>query len=135
MYPCFDSSVTYGVAVQGLAVSGSLKISLEVRNSDHQDISEPNVRRWQRSIPLHGTVHITGMDSDSTYVLYRYNSTAMLPSEPPFEPTAERITEFQPGNYEWWYEDPKPFDSHSATYYLAARKSTSVRSQYISTSD
>ena len=28
MYPCFDSSVTYGLAVTGLAVTGSLPVSL-----------------------------------------------------------------------------------------------------------
>ena len=127
MYPCFDSSVTYGVAVKGLSVTeASLPLALEVRDLNHNDIREPDVRLWPKwlhhSIPLQGTVHITGLVSGEAYTLYRYNSTVNVPEGPPYDRTAERVKHFVAPNTEWFYEDPKPFESHSATYYVAIKQ-------------
>ena len=41
MYPCFDSSVTYGLAVTGLTTTGTLPVSLSTPGA----ISEPDVRQ------------------------------------------------------------------------------------------
>jgi len=121
MYPCFDSSVTYGLALEGLAVEGTVRTSLMVNNADDKHVDEPNVRLGRKSVSLHGALHIQGLVSGDQYQIFRYNSTASLPSGPPFT-GAERTKEFTASNTEWWWLDPVPFDSHSAVYYIVAAK-------------
>jgi len=117
MYPCFDEKVTYGLAVTGIAVKDSLPVSLQV------DITqEPNVRSGSRPKPVHGKVTVSGLTSGSNYTLFRYKSTADLPTAQPFAPKAEYITDFVATGKNWTYNDPHTFESNSATYYLAASK-------------
>jgi hypothetical protein len=114
MYPCFDEKVTYGLAVTGLDVKGTLPVSLQV------DItSEPNVRSWGRATEIHGTVSVSGLESGKKYKLYRYSSTESLPSAAPFT-GAEYETPFTAEGETWTYKDPKTFPSNGATYYVAA---------------
>lgn len=114
MYPCFDSSVTYGLAVTGLNVTGPL---LPVALFTSGAAGEPNVRSGYPAVPLTGTVTVSGLASGSKYVLYRYNAT--LPAGPPFAPTAQFTTPFTAAGPTWTFADPAPFSSDSATYYLA----------------
>lgn len=117
MYPCFDDQVTYGLAVTGLAVKGSLPVSLIV------DITaEPNVRsRLTKPVPVHGTAMVSGLTKGNKYTLYRYGSTADLPSAPPFNKTnAEFAVNFEANGDTWNYTDPNPFMSNTATYYVCA---------------
>jgi len=117
MYPCFDESVTYGLAVTGLAVSGTLPVALSTSGAS----SEPNVRTGASPILLHGNVTVSGLKPQGAYVLYRYNSTANLPSAPPFASSAyEFKLPFAPEHSTWSWADPNPFSSAGATYYIAA---------------
>lgn len=117
MYPCFDEKVTYGLAVTGIAVTGTLPVSLMV------DITyEPNVRNRERASQVHGKVTVSGLTSGTSYTLFRYGSTADLPSGPPFAPKAEHTKDFVATGPTWTYSDPNTFASNSATYYLAAAK-------------
>eukprot|EP00929_Paragymnodinium_shiwhaense_P058960 TRINITY_DN29519_c0_g1_i1.p1 TRINITY_DN29519_c0_g1~~TRINITY_DN29519_c0_g1_i1.p1 ORF type:complete len:184 (+),score=20.62 TRINITY_DN29519_c0_g1_i1:818-1369(+) len=114
MYPCFDEKVTYGLAVIGLDVQGTLPVSLQV------DItSEPNVRRWATPAQIHGTVSVSGLQAGRKYKLFRYSSTESLPSAAPFT-GAEYETLFTADAYTWTYNDPHTFPSNGATYYVAA---------------
>lgn len=113
MYPCFDEKVTYGLSVTGLAVTGTLPVSLSV------DItSEPNVRFFQKASQIHGTVTVSGLQAGKKYVLYRYSGTESLPSAAPFT-GAEHTTPFTSTGSTWTHEDPITFASNSATYYVA----------------
>jgi hypothetical protein len=114
MYPCFDEKVTYGLAVTGLAVKGTLPVSLSV------DItSEPNVRSWQKASQIHGTATVSGLTAGQKYALFRYSGTQSLPSAAPFT-GYERKTAFTATGSTWTYKDPHTFASNSATYYIAA---------------
>lgn len=121
MYPCFDRQVTYGLAVQGLAVKGTLPVSLQVHDDNDKHVDEPNVRTGGKSVLLHGTVHIEGLVSGNDYVLCKYNSTESLPSGPPFTGAHSHMQFTAPG-IEWWWLDPSPFESHSVMYYIVAPK-------------
>jgi hypothetical protein len=115
MYPCFDESVTYGMATTGLNVTGTLKVSLAV------DITaEPNVRTYQRATQIHGTATVHGLTAGKTYTIYRYASTEAVPSGPPFAAAAAYTHTFTAAGATYTYEDPTSFSSHSATYYVAA---------------
>jgi len=115
MYPCFDSHVTYGLAVTGLQVNGTVPVSLEV------DITaEPDVREHQRAKKIHGTATVRGLTSGSTYTLYRYGSTADVPASRPYGLHAETSHTFVAKGETYTYADPETFSSHSATYYVAA---------------
>ena len=114
MFPCFDSSVTYGLAVTGLAVNGTLPVSLATSGS----AGEPNVRIGQPPVPLTGTVTVSGLTKGTSCFLCRYNSTAALPSGPPFVGCTK--TAFVAPAATWVYTDPIPFASNSAVYYVAA---------------
>jgi len=117
MYPCFDDHVTYGLAVTGINVQGTLPVSLSV------DITkEPNVRSGSRPSQIHGKVTVTGLTSGTSYTIYRYKSTADLPSKQPFAPNAEYTTDFVASGTSYTWSDPHTFASNSATYYLAAAK-------------
>jgi hypothetical protein len=123
MYPCFDTSVTYGVAIQGVATEGTLPTALIVTDDRMRPIDEPNVRTGHKSVPLTATLHIRGLVSGNEYEIFRYNSTEALPSGPPFV-GAERSKVFTASNFEWWWLDPITFDSHAAVYYIVAPKTT-----------
>lgn len=115
MYPCFDSYVTYGLAVTGLKVNGTVPVSLAV------DITrEPDVRERMQPTDIHGTATVRGLTSGATYTLYRYASTADVPSSAPFGAKAEASHTFVASGENYVYADPKAFSSHSATYYVAA---------------
>jgi hypothetical protein len=117
MYPCFDSHVTYGLAVAGLNVSGPL---LPVSLATAGAAGEPNVRVGAPAVPLTGTVTVSGLTSGAPYILFRYNGTDTLPSGPAFAPGAfQARTPFTAAGDTWTFVDPLPFSSDSATYYLA----------------
>jgi hypothetical protein len=120
MYPCFDSSVTYGLAVLGLNVSGAL---LPVSLSTPGAVSEPDVRVGAAPVPLKGTVTVAGLRTGDKGVLYRFNATnpANVPTGPPFAAAAEYSTPFTATGAEWTFVDPVPFISSGATYYIAER--------------
>lgn len=113
MYPCFYEQVTYGVAVQGLQKTGNLPVVLNV---DTQN--EPNIRVWQRAKDLHGTVTVSGLVAGQNYALYRFGSTASLPTGSSLE-GYEHKTPFTADGETWTYKDPNSFKSSSATYYVA----------------
>jgi len=115
MYPCFYEKVTYGLALTGLQVKGSLPVSLQV-----DILTEPNIRQGAVPGPVHGTVIVSGLTVNTHYTLFRFNSTSNLPSGPPFAPTAEYTTNFIAAGPTWKFQDPHIFMSNSATYYLAA---------------
>merc|ERR1712048_879880 len=105
MYPCFYEQVTYGVAVQGLQKSGNLPVVLKV---DRQD--DPNIRsRWGgKAVALHGTVTVSGLTVGHDYVLYRYGSTASLPSGSSTQGYEHRTT-FTADGETWTFKDPSTF--------------------------
>lgn len=125
MFPCFDQSVTYGMAVQGLAVDGTVPTALIVNDVNDEPVDEPNVRTGHKSIKLQATLHIQGLVSGATYTVFRYNSVESLPRSPPFT-GAERSMDFVATGIEWWWLDPSYFDSHSAVYYIVAPKTSTV---------
>ena len=114
MYPCFDQSVTYGLATTGLNVTGNVHASLAV------DITaEPDVRQFQKATQIHGTVTAHGLTAGSTYSIYRYPDTASVPAGPPFAAGASHTHKFTATADTFTWADPNTFSSHSATYYLA----------------
>jgi hypothetical protein len=129
MYPCIDEDVTYGLAVTGLAVANSettplLPVSLTV-----DTVAEPDVRRDDAPVPLHGVVEVTGLQAAqatglATFALYRFASTAALPeNSASLEASSfEHRTLFtvDPGVDSWTFDDPDTFESNSATYYVAS---------------
>jgi len=113
MYPCFDSHVTYGMAVKGLLVNGTLPVSLAV------DITrEPDVRQFQKASRVHGTATVRDLTAGKKYTIYRYAGTESVPEGPPFSSTHSFGFTAKGETYTW--EDSLPFSSHSATYYVAA---------------
>ena len=117
MYPCFDQSVTYGLAVTGLAVKGALRVALSTDGAS----AEPNIRTGSSPKLLHGNVTVSGLKPNGHYTLYRYNSTQNLPAGPPFAASAfESKLSFESHGASWSWADPNPFSSAGATYYVAA---------------
>lgn len=117
MYPCFDSSVTYGLAILGLNVTGTFPAVLSTPGA----AGEPNIRVGAPAVELTGTVTVSGLTSGSDYVLYRYNATDLLPAGPPFAGTAwESRTPFTASGANWTHADAKTFINSGATYYIAA---------------
>lgn len=120
MYPCIYDQVTYGLAVTGLDVQGTLPVSLTV------DITgEPNIRSWQRAKAVHGTVEVSDLEAGKEYVLYRFSGTANLPKKAPFT-GYEHKTPFTASGSTWTFKDPNTFMSNSATYYVAAPADATV---------
>lgn len=116
MYPCFDTDVTYGLAVTGLATAGpTLPVALFTPGA----VSEPNIRNGQAAIPLTGTVVVSGLSVGDTGVLYRYNGTSALPAGPPYDVGYAFATPFTATGSSWTFADPHTFMSSSATYYVA----------------
>jgi len=76
MYPCIDSSVTYGLAVTGLAVNGTAGTTSLVVDVKY----EPNVREGDSPMAVNGNVTVTGLAVGGSYTIYRYVGTETLPS-------------------------------------------------------
>lgn len=123
MYPCFDTSVTYGLAVTGLAVSGTT-VPTAITTSGSS--SEPNVRRFQRASTLHATVHVSELTVGSSYTTYRFDSTDALPSEPPFAPTAAHSWTFRAAASTYSFADENSFSSDSSVYYVTVPGSSAA---------
>jgi hypothetical protein len=120
MYPCIYDQVTYGLAITGLDVQGTLPVSLTV------DITqEPNVRSHGRAKAIHGTVEVSGLQSGNKYEVYRFSGTNNLPSKAPFT-GYEHKTEFTATSTTHTFEDPNTFMSNSATYYVAVKASSAA---------
>jgi hypothetical protein len=113
MYPCFYEKVTYGAAVQGLKKTGNLPVVLNV---DTQN--EPNIRSWSQAKDLHGTVTVSGLTAGHNYILYRYGSTASLPTGSSVQGYENKIP-FTAEGETWTHKDTNTFKSSSATYYVA----------------
>ena len=118
MYPCFDTDVTYGLAVTGLATAGPI---LPVALITPGAVSEPNIRDGAPAVNLTGTVIVGGLSAGARGVLYRYNGTDALPAGPPYSVGAAYSTPFTAAGSTWTFADPVPFLSSSATYYVAVR--------------
>jgi len=115
MYPCLDDQVNYGIAVKGLDVQGSLPVSLKVSSQQ-----EPDTRMGQRPVDVTGTATVTGVEQGKSYKLYRYSSTKSLPKGSNFASSDyEAVHSFTATGETYTYEDPKPFKSNTAVYYLA----------------
>lgn len=121
MYPCIYDQVTYGLAVTGLDVQGTLPVSLTV------DItSEPNVRYlWNRPKAIHGIVEVSGLTTGKSYVLYRFSGTENLPSKAPWT-GYEHMTPFTASGSTWIFQDPNTFMSNTAAYYIAVESADAV---------
>eukprot|EP00936_MAST-01D_sp_MAST-1D-sp1_P002341 g2341.t1 len=125
MYPCFDKKVTYGLAVTGLAVTGTLPVSLEVDLGYSQ--AEPNVREGARAKQLTGTVTVTGLAAGQSYTIYRYDTPAetvpvKVPSAAPFD-ASNAVKQFTADSDSFSWTDTSGFASDGATYYLATKSS------------
>ena len=122
MYPCFDQSVTYGLAVTGLQVaggsSGLLPVSLTVNTT-----AEPDVRRGEDPAWLRGEVEVVLPEAAAGNItLYRFTGTGNLPAGPPFGPGADKVVSLEvptAGATSLTWADPDPFLSNKAVYYLA----------------
>ena len=117
MYPCFDASVTYGLAVLGLDVNGT---TFPTSVSTPGAAGEPNVRAGQPAVALQATLTVTGLTAGSAYVLYRYNGTDALPAGPPFDVGFQAKTPFTAAKDSFVFADPLPFMSDTAVYWLTA---------------
>lgn len=117
MYPCFDESVTYGLAVTGLNISGTTyPTALETDGA----VKEPNVRLGQQPSQLSARVTVRGLTRGSKYTVYRYDGTATLPAGPPFETSDyTHATSFIAHSETHSFDDPVMFSSDSAVYYIA----------------
>ena len=118
MYPCFVSSLTYGLAVTGLNITGTFPVALMTGGA----VSEPDTRQGTPPSALSGSVIVSGLTAGQSYLLLRYNGTATLPAGPPFVGYAIR-TPFTASNSTWSYDDPATFLSNTATYYIAVAAS------------
>jgi hypothetical protein len=120
MYPCIYDQVTYGLAVTGLDVQGTLPVSLTVDTN-----SEPNVRFFQSAKPVHGTVEVSGLTIGKAYSIFRYSGTESLPQSAPFV-GYEFKYDFQATGSTYTLQDPNSFMSNSATYYVAAEAAATL---------
>ena len=143
MYPCFDSSVTYGLAVKGLNVSGStLPVSLTTDGA----VFEPNVREGSPPKTLTAEGQVSGYAKHQKVTVYvcadlglkpstgrqllglpltrpgpvsgqRYDGADALPTGPPFAPAASKS--FSLGGLFGKYTFKDTFKSNTAVYYVA----------------
>lgn len=81
MYPCIDENVTYGLAVTGLDVQGTIGHTSMTVDFKY----EPNVRTGQPAAAVHTNVTVVGLEPLKKYQLLRYIGTATLPKGPPFK--------------------------------------------------
>lgn len=119
MYPCFDSHVTYGLAVTGLDVNGT---TFPVSLSTDGAVSEPDTRMGAPPSSLKGTVTVRGLTPGTKYILYRYLGTETLPTGPNnFNVGFQYATPFTASAESWTLKDPKPFASNTAIYYVCVK--------------
>ena len=120
MYPCFDSSVTYGLAVTGLAFNGSVPVkTLPVSVMTGGAVYEPNVRLGQQAKRLTANVTVADLVKEYWYVVYRYESTENLPIAPPFDVGYTHKVRFRAMGSSHTFADPHSFSSDSAVYWVA----------------
>jgi len=116
MYPCFDSHVTYGLAVKGLAIKGD---TLPVSITTDGAVFEPNVREGSPPKQLKAKVKVSGLSVGKKYTVYRYDGTDKLPKGPPFDVGYSYKTSFTALGKTKSFTDPNSFSSASAVYYVA----------------
>jgi len=119
-YPCFYEQVTYGLAIEGFDTAGGSSRPRTFIDVDRS--SEPNVRVGETPVPLRATVTVQELDAGQEYVLYRYTGINSFPEGPALDHGYEYKVSFVATSSEWIYEDPRPFLSSNATYYIAAAK-------------
>ena len=73
MYPCFDSSVTYGLAVTGLEVKAR---TLPTAITTDGAVYEPNIRTGGRAKQIYATVHVSGLTAAKSYTTFRYETVS-----------------------------------------------------------
>ena len=132
MYPCFDESLTYGLAVRGLAINAP---TLPLVLSTDGAVREPNTRSGAPATALKGTVTISGLIANRRYVIYRYDGTDALPTEPPFNRGHTITIHFVAAGPTHEWSDPKPFSSDSAVYYVCVPGEDAVASDLTNTND
>ena len=116
MYPCFDASVTYGLAVTGLAVNGTtLPVAITTDGAKH----EPNVRTGEAPSRLSAHVTVSGLVVGHAYEVFRYDGIGSLPAGPPFDVGYAHKTRFTAAATTHSFDDPNTFASDGAVYYLA----------------
>lgn len=120
MYPCIYDKVTYGLAVTGVDVKGTLPVSLTVDLT-----AEPNIRRWSRATKVHGTVEVSSLVAGGSYSIYRYSGTANLPAQAPFTGYEQKY-DFTATDSTYTLSDPNTFMSDTATYYIAAETPSTI---------
>jgi len=121
-YPCFYEQVAYGLATKGFALDvPTLPVHIDV---DRQ--SEPNIRNREKAVDMHATVTVQNLEAGKSYVLYRYSGFNAFPASD-FEQGYEHKTSFTAENESWMYEDPEPFLSSGATYYIAVPAESDVQ--------
>lgn len=116
MYPCFDESLTYALAVTGLNVSGA---TLPVSITTDGAVYEPNVRSGEAPKDLTASVTVGGLTPNRQYTVYRYDGTSSVPSGPPFDAGASHSTRFTSDGPTHTFDDPVTFKSDAAVYYIA----------------
>ena len=116
MYPCFDASVAYGLAVKGLAINSTATLPTSITTDGA--VYEPNVRRGSSPKQLTARVSISGLTPRQQYTTFRYDSTATLPRLPPFDIGYSHATSFRAIGEVHTFDDPAPFPSDSAVYYV-----------------
>ena len=123
MYPCFDADVTYGLAVKGLAVNGT---TLPVSITTDGAVKEPNVRMGAPPKMLTAKVTVSSLSLLHAYTVFRYDGTDKLPSGPPFDVGYSHATSFRALGKTHTFEDPHPFSSDSAVYYVAVANASAL---------
>ena len=117
MYPCVDSSVTYGLAVTGLAVNGTAGSTSLVVDVKY----EPNVREGDAPMPVVGNVTVAGLTAGGSYTIYRYVGTETLPSTAAYAPrganASKSVVADSTGEASWL--GMPPFSSDEAVYHFA----------------
>lgn len=127
-YPCFDETVTYGVAVRGFqhniqraaASIGRLPVSIDV------DISaEPDSRAGGKPVAIHANVTVHELVAGRTYTLYRYGGFNSFPASGTAGFESKLL--FKATGAVWSYRDPRPFLSSGAVYYIVTPDSDGVQ--------
>ena len=119
-YPCFDTDVTYGIAVKGFERTDYITMPLRI---DVDRDYEPDPREGQQPVPMHATIEVSSLEAGRKYTLYSFRGFNAFPAtgvdgyDTKLEFTAAN------GTTKWSYRDPKDFLSDSAVYYMAVESS------------
>jgi len=123
MYPCFDKAVTYGLAVTGLDVEGTVyPTAITTEGSTY----EPNVRGFERPKTFHARVHVSGLSPARKYTTYRFDGIDALPAGPPFASGASYSWTFGALGRTHSFDDPNGFRSDGAVYYVTTDAESAV---------